>query len=66
MREYGKRWRRCHQPKSHKTSAADGVPQNNHALEQASLLEQLQIQAHTIREEPFSAADNHGADSPGD
>lgn len=43
-------------------SAADGVPQNDHALAEASLLDQLQIQPHAIREKPFSAADDHGAD----
>jgi len=38
------------------------IPQNDHPLTEASLLE-LDVQPHTIRVEPFSAADDHGADN---
>jgi hypothetical protein len=43
-------------------SAADGVPQNDHSRAEPSLLDQLQVQPYTIREEPFSTSDDHGAD----
>ena len=31
-------------------------------MTEPALVDQLQLQPHTIREEPFSAADDHGAD----
>jgi hypothetical protein len=37
----------------------DTVPQSDHAVPEALLIEQLQLQPHTIREEPFSGADYH-------
>jgi hypothetical protein len=43
-------------------SATDGVPQNDHAVAEPALVDQLQLQPHTIREEPFSSADGHWAD----
>jgi len=41
---------------------SDGVPQNKHSVAEPSFIDQLQFQSHTIREEPFSAAADHGAD----
>jgi len=43
-------------------SATDGVPQNGHTVAKPALVDQLQLQPHTIREEPFSGADDHWAD----
>jgi len=43
-------------------SAADGISEDDHSFTEASLLDQLEVQPYTIREEPFSAADNHVAD----
>ena len=43
-------------------SATDGVPQNDHTPAEAALVDQLQLQRHTIREEPFSGTDDHRAD----
>jgi hypothetical protein len=40
-------------------SATDGVPQNDHAVAGPALVDQLQPQPHTIREEPFSGDDDH-------
>jgi hypothetical protein len=42
-------------------SATDSVPQNDHAVAEPELVDQLQLQPHTIREEPFSGADDHWA-----
>jgi hypothetical protein len=44
--------------------ATDGVPQNDHAVAEPALVDQLQLQSHTIREKPFSGADDHWADDP--
>jgi hypothetical protein len=33
-----------------------------HSVAEPSFIDQLQVQSHTIREEPFSATDDHGAD----
>ena len=41
---------------------SDGVPQNKPSVAEPLLIDQLQFQSHTIREEPFSASDDHGAD----
>jgi hypothetical protein len=35
---------------------------NDRTSTEASLLDYLEVQPHTIREEPFPAADDHGAD----
>jgi hypothetical protein len=35
---------------------------SEHAIREALVIEQLQLQPHSIREEPFSAADYHGED----
>ena len=43
-------------------SMSEGVPQNNHSVAEPSFIDQVQVQPHTIREEPFSTADDHGAD----
>jgi hypothetical protein len=43
-------------------SMSEGVPQNKHSVAEPSFIDQLQVQSHTIREEPFSATDDHGAD----
>jgi hypothetical protein len=43
-------------------SGTDGVPQNDHAMAKPVLVDQLQLQPHTIREEPFSGAHDHWAD----
>jgi len=43
-------------------SATDTVPQSDHAVPEALLIEQLQLQPHTIREELFSGADYHRED----
>jgi len=34
----------------------------DHAVAEPMLVDQFQLQPHTIREEPFSGADNRGAD----
>jgi hypothetical protein len=44
------------------SSPPDAVPQDDHAAEESALLEQLQVQPHAVRKEPFSFADDHGAD----
>jgi hypothetical protein len=44
------------------SSPADAVPQDEHAVAEPTLLEQLQVQPHAVRKEPLSAADDHGAD----
>lgn len=36
-------------------SATDGVPQNEQAVAEPALFDQLQLQPHTIREEPCKA-----------
>ena len=38
-------------------SATDSVPQNDHAVAEPVLIEQLQLQPHTIGEESFSGAE---------
>ena len=43
-------------------SATDSVPQNDHAVAELVLVNQFQLQPHTIREEPFSGADDRRAD----
>src|SRR5688572_12817363 len=43
-------------------SAVDGVPQDDHAVAEPALLDQLQVQPHTVRKEPLSATHDHGAD----
>ena len=43
-------------------SATDGVPQNDHGVAEPAVVDQLQLQPHTIREEPFSGTDDHWAD----
>ncbi len=43
-------------------SATDNVPQKDHAVAEPVLVDQFQLQPHTIREEPFSGADDRGAD----
>jgi hypothetical protein len=43
-------------------SAADSVPQDDHAVAEPALLDQLQVQPHTVREEPLSPAHDYGAD----
>ena len=43
-------------------SATDSVPLNGHPVAEAALVGQLQLQPHTIREEPFSPADHRWAD----
>ena len=43
-------------------SATDSVPQNDHAVAEPVLVNQFQLQPHTIREEPFSGADDRRAD----
>src|SRR5215470_12949706 len=35
-------------------SATDSVPQKDHAVGESVLVDQFQLQPHTIREEPFS------------
>lgn len=49
-------------PPSSYRSASDGVPQNDHAAAEPALADQLQLQPHTIREEPFCGADDQQAD----
>ena len=44
-------------------SAADCVPQNDYPITEALLLDQLEIQAHTIGEKPLSAANDRWADN---
>src|SRR5207302_3857380 len=58
-----KRGRRSWRSTTSLRSTADGVPQNDHTLTEASLLDQLEVKPHTLGEEPFSAADDHGADN---
>ena len=41
---------------------ADRIPKEDIAATEPALLEQLEIQPHTSREEPLSAADNHWGD----
>ena len=43
-------------------SATDSVPQNDHAVAEPALINQFQLQPHTIREVPFSGADDRRAD----
>ena len=43
-------------------SATDSVPQNDHAVAEPVLVNQFQLQPHTIREELFSGADDRRAD----
>ena len=43
-------------------SATDNVPQRDHAVAEPVLVDQFQLQPHTIREELFSGADDRGAD----
>ena len=43
-------------------AATDGVPQNDHPVAEAALVDQLQLQPHTIREEPFFGPDDRRAD----
>jgi hypothetical protein len=43
-------------------SATDGVPQNDHAVAEPALVDQLQLHPHTIREESFSGANDHWTD----
>jgi hypothetical protein len=43
-------------------SATDSVPQNDHSVAESMLVKQFQLQPHTIREEPFSGADDRRAD----
>jgi hypothetical protein len=52
---------RLFSPSSYR-SAADGVPQNDDSIAEPSLLDQVQVQPYTIREEPLSASDDDGAD----
>jgi len=40
----------------------DNVPQKDHAVAEPVLVDQFQLQPHTIREEPFSVADDRGVD----
>src|SRR5262245_6905172 len=42
--------------------ATDRIPQNDHAVPEPALIEQLQLQPHTIGEEPFSGAEYHRKD----
>jgi hypothetical protein len=44
-------------------SAADGVPQDDHTVADPTLLDQRQVQPYTVRKEPLSAADEHGANN---
>lgn len=44
------------------TTAADGVPNGNHASVEPAFLEQVQVQPHTFREESLSPTDNDGED----
>src|SRR5215510_2209254 len=39
-------------------SATDSVPQNDHAVAEPVLVNQFQLQPHTIREEPFSGVND--------
>jgi hypothetical protein len=41
---------------------ADAIPQDEHAVAEPALLEQFQVQPHTVREESLSTADDRGAD----
>jgi len=43
-------------------SATDNVPQKDHAVGEPVLVDQFRLQPHTIREEPFSGADDRRAD----
>src|ERR1700722_8538117 len=43
-------------------SATDNVPQKERAVAEPVLLDKFQLQPHTIREKPFSGADDRGAD----
>jgi hypothetical protein len=43
-------------------SMSDGVAQNKHSVAEPSFIDEVQFLSHTIREEPFSAAADHGAD----
>ena len=43
-------------------SATDSVPQSDDAVVEPALVNQFQLQPHTVREEPFSAADDRRAD----
>jgi len=42
-------------------SAADSVPQTDHADAETAIVNQFQLQPHIIREEPFSGADDRRA-----
>ena len=65
-------WRRCHECEQATcdcancpfTSISAGpCTESDHTVAEASLLDELEVQPHTIREEPFSAADDHRADN---
>src|SRR5579862_5940968 len=43
-------------------SSADGVPEDDDPIAEAALFEQLEIQAHAVREEPLATTDHYGAD----
>ncbi len=43
-------------------SATDSVPQKDHAVAEPVLVNQFQLQPHTIGEEPFSGADDRRAE----
>ena len=40
----------------------NGVPQDDHTVAEPALLDQLQVQPHTIWEEPLSATDDYRTD----
>jgi hypothetical protein len=44
------------------SSPADAVPQDEHAVAEPALLEQLQVQPDAVRKEALSATDDRGAD----
>jgi hypothetical protein len=43
-------------------SATHNVPQKDHAVAEPVLVDQFQLQRHTVQEEPFSGADDREAD----
>ena len=43
-------------------SATDNVPRKDHAFAEPVLVNQFQLQSRTIREEPFSGADDRRTD----
>ena len=47
---------------SARVSATDSVLQNDRPVAEAALVDQLQLQPHTIWEKAFSRADDHRAD----